>query len=189
MTTNSAKYLSRHHHEIVKRILRVNHAGELGADRIYYGQMCALRQQNPQQAKIVQHMWDQEKEHLATFEKLLLTKKCEKSLLSPFWNVGGFAIGFVSGMLGPKVAMATTVAIEKVITDHYNEQIRTLIENPQMAKENQNLIEVISRFRDDEQEHHDTGLANEAEQAPFYKFIYHGMQLISKASIVVAERI
>jgi ubiquinone biosynthesis monooxygenase Coq7 len=190
MATQSAKYLARHQREIVKRMLRVNHAGELGADRIYYGQMCALRSNRGDPAeREVQRMWNEEKHHLATFERLLVSKQGEKSLLSPLWNVGGFAIGFVGAMLGPKVAMATTVAIEKVITEHYNDQIRTLVSNPQLAKDNQDLIEIISRFRDDEQHHHDTGLANDAEQAPLYKLIYHGMQLISKASIAVAQRI
>ena len=185
----SARYLSRHHQQLIKRILRVNHAGELGADRIYYGQMTALRKRDPQQASVVQHMWDQEKEHLSTFERLLLTRRAEKSLLSPIWNVGGFTLGYVSGMLGPKVAMATTVAIEKVITDHYNEQIRELMADPELSRDNRDLIETICRFRDDEQEHHDTGLANQAEQAPLYRLIYHGVQALSKVSIKIAEKI
>jgi ubiquinone biosynthesis monooxygenase Coq7 len=187
--SNPGRYLSRHRKQLVQSMLRVNHAGELGADRIYYGQMTALRLSNPQQAAVVQHLWDQEKHHLATFEELLLKKRASKSLLSPVWNAGGFALGFVSGLLGSKVAMATTVAIESVITDHYNQQISKLVQDPVQLKENRELIQILSKFRDDEQEHHDAGLENQAEQAPFYKLIYHAIQTLSKAAIKVAEKV
>ena len=138
---------------------------------------------------IVQHMWDQEKEHLQTFEKLIVKNRSERSLLSPLWNVGGFALGYFSAKLGSRAAMATTVAVEKTITEHYDQQLRKLMSDKDAYEENKELIELISKFRDEEQEHHDTGLENEAEKTPFYNLIYHGVQCICKVSIKIAEKI
>lgn len=188
-SASTSKYLARHRKKLIDEILRVNHAGELGADRIYYGQVTALRTREPAKVDVVQHMWDQEKEHLETFERLLIKNRAQRSLLSPLWNVGGFALGYVSGCLGSRAAMATTVAVEKVITEHYDEQLRKLIADQDALEENKELIALISRFRDDEQEHHDTGLAHEAEQTPFYSLIYHGVQALCKVSIKIAEKI
>src|SRR5690606_22281970 len=136
----TARYLARHRSQAIARMLRVNHAGELGADRIYYGQMTALRLSNPQQAAVVQHLWDQEKHHLATFERLLLERRWPKSLVRPLWNAGGFALGFASGLRGSSAAMATTIAIESVITDHYNQQRRPLAADEQQVQHEKSLI-------------------------------------------------
>lgn len=187
--SNSAKYLARHRKKLIDEIIRVNHAGELGADRIYFGQVTALRTREPDKVAVVQHMWDQEKEHLETFERLLVQKRGQRSLLSPLWNVGGFLLGYGSACLGSRAAMATTVAVEKVITEHYDAQLRKLIADKDALEENKELIGLISKFRDEEQEHHDTGLAHEAEQTPFYGLIYHGVQALCKVSIKIAEKI
>ena len=74
-TATASKYLARHRKKLIDEILRVNHAGELGADRIYYGQVTALKSREPDKVPIVQHMWDQEKEHLRTFEKLIVQNR------------------------------------------------------------------------------------------------------------------
>lgn len=187
--SSTSKYLARHRKRVIDEILRVNHAGELGADRIYFGQVTALRTREPNKVAVIQHMWDQEKEHLETFEKLIVKNRSERSLLSPLWNVGGFALGYISGCLGSRAAMATTVAVEKVITEHYDQQLRKLIADKDALDENKELIELISKFRDDEQEHHDTGLENEAEKTPFYNLIYYGVQGLCKVSIKIAEKI
>lgn len=96
----SSGYLKRRRHEIYDRIIRVNHAGELGADRIYWGQMAVLRFKDPSAAAVVQKMWDQEKDHLKAFELLALKNRTRKSYLIPFWNVGGFVLGAGSALLG-----------------------------------------------------------------------------------------
>lgn len=188
-TATASKYLARHRKKLIDEILRVNHAGELGADRIYYGQVTALKSREPDKVPIVQHMWDQEKEHLRTFEKLIVQNRSERSLLSPLWNVGGFALGYLSASLGSRAAMATTVAVEKVITEHYDQQLRKLYADKDGLEENKQLIELISKFRNEEQEHHDTGLEHEAEKTPFYNLIYHGVQTLCKVSIKIAEKI
>ncbi|RWS26293.1 5-demethoxyubiquinone hydroxylase-like protein [Leptotrombidium deliense] len=169
------------------KMLRVDHSGELGADRIYCGQMYALRLKNPEKAAIVQKLWDQEKEHYREFNYLILKHRARRSLLTPIWNVSAFMLGYMPSLLGYEAAMATSVAVEKVITDHYNEQIRELIADD--MKENNELIASLSRIRDDEQEHHDTGLAHDAERAPLYKYFSFVVETITKTAVKVAQKI
>ena len=183
---SSARFLSIHRKKLYDKIIRVDHAGELGADRIYWGQMAVLGK-DPKNGPIVQHMWNQEKEHLTRFEGLVLEHRSSKSLLSPFWSIGGFLLGAGSALLGPKSAMACTVAVEKVITEHYNNQIRELIaDDPVQHKD---LIEVLSKFRDDEEHHHQTGLENEAELAPGYQAFSKGIEFICRTAIKIAEKV
>ncbi|KFM76814.1 Ubiquinone biosynthesis protein COQ7-like protein, partial [Stegodyphus mimosarum] len=137
------------------KILRVDHAGELGANRIYAGQMAVLGRTNV--APVIKEMWDQEKEHLKKFEELLPKYRARPSFLLPIWNVAGFILGAGTALLGKESAMACTVAVEEVITDHYNNQIRELLADDPI--QNKELLDILKQFRDDEQHHHDTGLA------------------------------
>lgn len=181
-----ARYLARKRQSLYHTMLKVNHSGELGADRIYCGQMYALRN-DPKHAPMIQEMWDQEKAHLEYFSKQILLKRGSKSLLALFWDVAGLTVGVVSGLMGPQAAMATTVAVEDTITKHYNSQIRTLIaDDLHVHKE---FVDKLSQIRDDEQEHHDTGLANEAEQAIGYKLINAFITNGCKVAIQIAQRI
>ena len=86
--------------------------------------------------------------------------------------------------------MACTVAVEASITKHYNDQIRTLLDDdPDKAEANRELVETITRFRDEEQEHHDIGLDNEAEQAPMYEAMTSVIKLGCKTAIWLSERV
>lgn len=91
-----------------------------------------------------------------------------------------------TALLGPKMAMACTAAVETVITDHYNDQIRQLIADP---KGNEELLEIIRRFRDEEMEHHDTAIANEAEKAPLYAAFSRVVKFGCKRAIWLSERV
>lgn len=146
-------------------------------------------------------MWNQEKDHLKTFELLAMKYRVPRSLMTPFWSVGGFVMGAGSALLGPRAAMACTVAVEKVITEHYNDQIRELMaDNVPTSTESSessspdkgrhdDLIKTLSGFRDDEQHHHDTGLANEAELTPGYKIFTKGIETVCKVAVKIAQRI
>lgn len=166
----------------IDSIIRVDHAGELGADRIYAGQMAVLG--NTSKGPLIKHMWDQEKGHRAKFEELINKYRVRPTVMTPIWNVAGFALGAGSALLGDKAAMACTVAVETVIVDHYNDQLRTLMSDPEANKE---LLETITRFRDEEQEHHDTGIDHGAEQAPFYKAFSEAIKLGCKAAIAISK--
>ena len=110
---------------MLDRMLRVDHAGEYGADRIYAGQLAVLGKTPV--GETIQHMWEQEKVHLATFNRLLPEHRARPTLLLPLWNVAGFALGAGTALLGKEAAMACTVAVEASITEHYNDQIRELV--------------------------------------------------------------
>ena len=168
----------------IDRMLRVDHAGEYGADRIYAGQLAVLGKTDV--GPLIQHMWDQEKEHLATFNKYVPKYRVRPTALLPLWHVAGYALGAGTALLGKEAAMACTVAVEATITEHYNEQIRELSKDGEKYKD---LIKTISKFRDEEQEHHDTGLANEAEQAPAYALLSSAITVACKGAIYVSERI
>ncbi|XP_049787931.1 5-demethoxyubiquinone hydroxylase, mitochondrial isoform X2 [Schistocerca cancellata] len=170
----------------VDRILRVDHAGELGADRIYAGQMAVLG--NSPVGATIQHMWDQEKAHLAKFEDLIRKHRARPTVMLPLWNIAGFALGAGSALLGPKAAMACTVAVESVIVEHYDSQLRELVGMPNEAVD-QELLETIRQFRDDEQDHHDTGLAHEAEAAPFYNVLTAVIKVGCRTAIAISEAV
>lgn len=169
----------------IDRIIRVDHAGELGANQIYKGQLAVLG--NTKAGKTIEHMWEQEKVHKAEFDRLMNKYRARPTALLPLWNVAGFALGAGSALLGEKAAMACTVAVESVIVEHYNDQLRELMENPDFK--DHELLETIQRFRDEEQEHHDIGMHEGAEQAPFYKALTDVIKFGCRAAIKIAERV
>uniref|UniRef100_A0A1L8EH28 5-demethoxyubiquinone hydroxylase, mitochondrial n=1 Tax=Haematobia irritans TaxID=7368 RepID=A0A1L8EH28_HAEIR len=169
---------------LTDEIIRVDHAGELGADRIYAGQMAVLG--NGPMGKTIGHMWEQEKEHRRQFESLINQHRVRPTIMTPIWNVAGFVLGAGTALMGEKAAMACTVAVETVIVEHYNEQLRQIMDSPQPDKE---LLKTITKFRDEEQEHHDTGIDCGAEQAPFYKAMTEVIKLGCKTAIAISKKI
>lgn len=169
---------------LIDEIIRVDHAGELGADRIYAGQMAVLG--NSKMGSTIQHMWDQEKVHRAKFESLISEYRVRPTVMTPLWNVAGFMLGAGTALMGEKAAMACTVAVETVIVEHYNDQLRQIMDSPNVDKE---LMDVITKFRNEEQEHHDTGINCGAEQAPFYQALTEVIKVGCKTAIAISKRI
>jgi ubiquinone biosynthesis monooxygenase Coq7 len=167
----------------IDRLVRVNQAGEYGAKRIYQGQLAALKGTKTRQQ--VKHMLEQELVHLKYFDESIPKRRARPSILSPVWHVAGFALGYVTGKIGKEAAMACTVAIEEVIGEHYQEQLDWLQANAPHEKE---LIAKITKFRDEELEHRDTGIEEDAEQAPCYSILHRAIQIGSKVSIWIAKR-
>ena len=164
----------------VSRYLRVDHAGELGARRIYEGQLAVLGSHPV--AEEIRHMRDQEQEHLDTFENLLNEYQVRPSLLSPFWNGAGFVLGAVTAAMGPKAAMACTIAVEEVIGTHYDNQAKSL-------KGEDELAATLERFRDEELEHRDIAKDHDGEQAIGYPVMRRVIQAGCRAAIKLAERV
>ena len=181
--------------QTLDRFLRVDHAGEYGADRIYAGQAAVLgadlsTEEKRHTHKLVNHMWEQEKEHLRTFEKLIPEYQARPTALLPLWNAAGYILGAGSALVGgSRGAMAITVAVEACITEHYNDQIRVLIDQNSSENSNEELIKLITKIRDEEQEHHDTGLEEEAEKWWLYEPVTVIVKSGCKAAIWLSERI
>ena len=163
-------------------MLRVNQAGEYGATRIYAGQLAVLGRSSTAAHQIAR-MAAQEQRHLERFDRMMAERRVRPTALQPLWSIAGFALGAATALLGPKAAMACTVAVEEVIDEHYRQQSRKLgaDEAPLRAK--------IEKFRADELEHRDAGLAHGAEQAPAYPLLTGAIKAGSRLAIWLAERI
>ena len=167
---------------VLEEIIRVDHAGEYGATRIYDGQL-AIFGKNSKIGKTIQHMADQEKEHIETFEKLIIQYRVRPTALLPLWNVAGFSLGVLTALMGKKAAMACTVAVEKVIGDHYKEQASIL------ANDQKKLKSIIKKFEKDELEHHNIGLKNNAKNALGYNFLTKIISAGCKTAIAISKKI
>ena len=167
--------------DMTARIIRVDHAGEYGARRIYEGQLAVLGHRTD--AAPIRHMAEQEQRHLEAFDRLIAERRVRPSALHPLWHVAGYALGAATALLGREAAMACTVAVEEVIDEHYARQADALGDDEPELK---NLIE---EFRRDELEHRDTGLAEGAEQAPAYGLLKGAIKAGSRLAIWLAERV
>ncbi|KAK4538663.1 hypothetical protein CDCA_CDCA19G4688 [Cyanidium caldarium] len=178
---------------ILDRIVRVDHAGELGARRIYAGQLAVFR--GTPVGEVIQHMADQERAHAAAFTRLIAQHRVRPTLLLPLWHVAGYALGLGTALLGKESAMACTVAVEEVIADHYNDQLRTLIalSAPHPAQPSstdiQELRALIRQFRDDELEHKHTGIQHDAQLAPAYRALSEVIKAGCHLAIYLSERV
>jgi len=165
----------------VECMIRVNHAGEYGAKRIYAGQLAVLGKL-PVGATI-RHMAEQEEVHLKAFSEVMAKRHVRPTILSPLWHVAGYALGAATALMGEKAAMACTVAVESVIDEHYAAQEVAL-----EGKEAE-LRTMISTFRAEEKEHHDTALENGAKNAPVYPLLTGVIKLQTKLAIWLSSRI
>tara|TARA_Y100000590_G_scaffold313300_1_gene354154 strand:+ start:76 stop:666 length:591 start_codon:yes stop_codon:yes gene_type:complete len=167
---------------VLDEIIRVDHAGEYGATRIYDGQI-AVFGKDSKIGKTIQHMADQEQEHIEKFNELLIEKRVRPTALLPIWNIAGFALGAGTALMGEKAAMACTVAVEKVIGEHYREQQDLLKDDEEELKK------TIAKFEKDELEHHDIGLEHDAENAPAYKVMTKVIEIGCKTAIKISKKI
>ena len=167
---------------ILDEIIRVDHAGEYGATRIYDGQIAVFGKES-KIGKTIQHMADQEQEHIEKFNELLIEKRVRPTALLPVWNIAGFALGAGTALMGEKAAMACTVAVEKVIGEHYREQ-QNLLEDDEKE-----LKKTIAKFEKDELEHHDIGLEHDAENAPGYRVMTKVIEIGCKVAIAISKKI
>jgi ubiquinone biosynthesis monooxygenase Coq7 len=165
----------------VKRFIRVDHAGEYGAAQIYAGQLAVLGR--GQHGPVLQHMKDQEQVHLDSFSTLIAARRVRPTVLLPLWRIAGFALGAVTAAMGPRTAMACTVAVEETIDEHYRAQEEALDDTES------DLRATIATFRAEELEHRDIGLANEAELTPGYRVLTAVIKAGCKAAIKISERI
>jgi len=168
--------------EQVRRMIRVDQAGEFGAVRIYQGQRAVLGRR-ASCSEALQHMESQEREHLARFNALLTEHRVRPTLLQPLWYLAGYALGAGTALLGENAAMACTAAVEDVIEVHYAGQ-DALLGDDQAA-----LKQTIQQFRADELEHRDQAVRHGAEQAPLYPLLYGAISAGTRLAIWLSERL
>ena len=169
----------------LEEIIRVDHAGERGAIKIYEGQLLALKtikQDNLLKDKI-EEMKEHEKEHLEYFEKEIQKRKIKPTYLLPLWDVMGVALGFGTALLGKKAAMLCTASVEEVIEDHYQNQLKKI------GNDEIDLKAKIEKFKEDEVNHkniaYETGATNKGLYSVMDKVIKTG----SRIAITISEKI
>jgi ubiquinone biosynthesis monooxygenase Coq7 len=161
-------------------MIRVDHAGEYGATRIYDGQLAVLGRDPG--AEPIRHMAAQEARHLAAFERIMLERRARPSALLPLWSAAGYALGAATALLGPRAAMACTLAVEEVIEEHYARQSERLGGDPALKS-------LVDSSRADEIEHRDLARAHGAEEAPGYAVLTATIKAGSRVAIWLAERL
>jgi ubiquinone biosynthesis monooxygenase Coq7 len=162
-------------------MIRVDHAGEYGARRIYAGQLAVLGRSAA--APVLERMKAQEEQHLSAFAALIVGRRVRPTALLPLWHVAGFALGAATALLGRRAAMACTVAVEEAIDAHYARQ------EAMLGEDEAELREQIAAFRAEELEHRDIGLAHDAERAPGYRLLTGAIKAGCRAAIAASERL
>lgn len=165
----------------LERMIRVDQAGEYGAARIYAGQLALLGKGD--KGPMIRHMADQEQQHLDTFNDLARARGVRPTVMQPFWHLAGWALGAGTAAMGSRAAMACTVAVEEVIDQHYADQAAKL------GPDEQPLKATIEKFRAEELEHRDIGLAHGAELATGYPILSALIKAGSRTAIWLSERI
>ena len=165
----------------IERIIRVDHAGEYGASRIYLGQLAVLG--HTRSGGAIRRMKMQEDRHLEVFRDLVIERRVRPTALIPLWTVAGLALGAGTALLGQRAAMACTIAVEEVIGEHYANQARAL------GPDEDGLRRVIERFRDEELGHRDQAVAHGGEGAVGYPVMRRLIQKGSRLAIWLSERI
>jgi len=169
----------------VKEFIRVDHAGERGAIKIYEGQLLALSTfvNDDNLKKKIEEMKVHEKEHCDYFEKEIKKRNIEPTKFLPLWDILGVGLGFSSTILGKKAAMLCTASVEEVIDEHYSNQIKEL------KNDEKKLREKIIKFRKDELHHKDIAYEEGATKKGVYSILDKIIKTGSKIAINISEKI
>jgi ubiquinone biosynthesis monooxygenase Coq7 len=169
----------------IEEFIRVDHAGERGAVKIYEGQLLALNTlvKDEKLKKIIEEMKVHEKEHCEFFEKEIKKRDIKPTKLLPLWDLLGVALGFGSTILGKKAAMLCTASVEEVIDKHYQSQIDQLDKTEKELKKN------ITKFREDELHHKDIAYEKGATKKGCYSILDKVIKTGSKIAINISEKI
>ena len=169
----------------VEEFIRVDHAGERGAIKIYEGQLLALNTviQNEDLKKTIKDMKVHEEEHCKFFENEIKKRNIKPTKFLPLWDLLGVGLGFGSTLLGKKAAMLCTASVEEVIDEHYKKQINQLEPDENILKEK------IKKFREDELHHKDIAYEEGATKKGLYKILDKIIKTGSKVAINISEKI
>ena len=169
----------------LEEIIRVDHAGERGAIKIYEGQLLALNtfKKNEKLKKLIEEMKEHEKEHFEYFDKAIKERNIKPTVFLPIWDLLGVTLGFGTTMLGEKAAMLCTASVEEVIDGHYKDQTYKL------GDDEKELKEKIKKFRDDELHHKDIAYDNGATKKGLFGVLDKVIKTSSRIAITISEKI
>ncbi|PSS27428.1 hypothetical protein M430DRAFT_130951 [Amorphotheca resinae ATCC 22711] len=191
------KPLTQAQREFLSQAFRVNQAGELAATLIYIAQTPPIVASHPHLRPLMKHMYDQEAGHLETFNTLLAKHRVRPTAMYPIWTIAASALGWGTAIMGREAAMACTEAVETEIGGHYNEQLRVLVDMVEQMEESgeevgnelKELMSTIRRIRDEELEHLDHAVENEAKQAQPYELLTGIIKAGCRGAIWISERV
>ena len=171
--------------KILEEIIRVDHAGERGAIKIYEGQLLALKtiKQDETLKDKIEEMKEQEKEHLEYFEKEIQKRKIKPTYLLPLWDVMSVALGFGSTLLGKRATLLCTASVEEVISEHYNNQLKKL------GNDEKDLKKKIEKFKEDEINHKNIAYESGATTTGLYLIMDKVIRTGSRIAITISEKI
>jgi len=169
----------------LEEIIRVDHAGERGAFKIYEGQLLALKtiKQDSALKNKIEEMQEHEKEHLQYFETEIQKRKIKPTYLLPLWDIMGVTLGFGTALLGKKAAMLCTASVEEVIEEHYDNQLKKL------GNDEKDLKEKIKKFKGDESNHKNIAYDAGATNKGIYSFMDKIIRTGSRIAITISEKI
>ncbi|MDR3498008.1 MAG: demethoxyubiquinone hydroxylase family protein [Parvibaculum sp.] len=169
----------------IEEMLRVDHAGEYGAVRIYEGQLAVFRNLPGKHdtAASLARMAKDEEVHLARFNEIVNERRVRPTALNPVWHVAGFALGAATALMGEKAAHACTEAVESVIDEHYAAQVKKL---DRMGETE--LRDTIEQFRLEEVQHRDEAVEKGAKEAPAYPLLSGAIKAACRLAIKLSEK-
>ena len=170
--------------KLLEQFIRVDHAGERGAIKIYEGQLLALKtfMKNDKLKNQIEEMKKHEKEHAEFFDKEIKKRNIKPTKFLPLWDLLGVGLGFGSTILGTKAAMLCTASVEEVIDEHYQNQINRIEDDEKELKKK------IVKFREDELHHKDIAYNNGATKKGFYSILDKVIKTSSRIAITISEK-
>ena len=171
--------------ETLEEIIRVDHAGERGAIKIYEGQLLALKtlKEDEDLKNTIEEMREHEKIHLDYFEKEIQRRNIKPTYLLPLWDLMGVTLGFGTALLGKKAAMLCTASVEEVIENHYKDQIQKL------GNDENDLKEKIEKFKNDEIHHKNIAYKAGATNKGIYSIMDKVIRTGSRIAIAISEKV
>ena len=172
---------------MIEEMIRVDHAGEYGAVRIYQGQLAVFKNlpHKRETADALARMAEDERVHLARFDKIVNERNVRPTAFNPVWHVAGFALGAATALLGEKAAHACTEAVETVIDEHYAAQVKRL---DALGETEKPLRDTIEQFRLEELQHRDEAIEKGAKEAPAYPLLSSVIKTACRVAIKLSEK-
>ncbi|ROV89625.1 hypothetical protein VSDG_08048 [Cytospora chrysosperma] len=191
------KPLTQAQRDFLSSALRVNQAGELAATLIYTAQTPPIVSRQPHLRPLMRHMYEQEVGHFDTFNALLARHRVRPTAMYPVWSALSYGLGWSTAVMGHEAAMACTEAVETEIGDHYNSQIRTLLEmvrgweaeGYEVGDEFRDLLSTLRRIRDEELEHLDHAVEHDAKKAEPHWLLTGFIRMGCRGAIWVSEKV